>query len=89
MNRVILLLLAAGAVAIFLLSPRGWSLTNMPRIEALATLPETDKVEAALDGAEVTMVLPYLPGEAQARSTAALSRSQAAAWASPIARSAS
>src|SRR4051794_32893250 len=74
MNRVILLLLAAAAVGIFMLSPRGWSMANTPQIEEVATLPETAAVENALAGVAPNMILPYLPGEAQARSVAALSR---------------
>lgn len=74
MNRVILLLLAAGAVAVFMLSPRSWSMANTPRIEEVATLPETAAVEAALADTYPNLVLPYLPGEAQVRAVAALSR---------------
>ena len=74
MNRVILLLLAAGAVAVFMLSPRGWSMANTPRIEEVATLPETAAVETALADTYPNMVLPYLPGEAQMRAVAAPSR---------------
>jgi hypothetical protein len=68
MSRVILLVLAAGAVAVFMLSPRGWSMTDIPRIEALAALPDTEKVGNVLSGLDTGIVLPYLPGEARARS---------------------
>jgi hypothetical protein len=74
MNRIILLLLAAGIATVLLLSPRGWSMANTPRIEEVATLPETAAVETALADTYPNMILPYLPGEAQARSAAALSR---------------
>ena len=74
MNRVILLLLAAGAVAVFMLSPRSWSMANTPRIEEVATLPENAAVETALADTYPNMVLPYLPGEAQTRAVAALQR---------------
>ncbi|MEA3004350.1 MAG: hypothetical protein QOH81_3138 [Sphingomonadales bacterium] len=73
MNRVILLLLAAGMAAVLWLSPRSWSMTDTPRIETIAALPESDAVEAALASADSAIVLPYLPGEARARSAAARS----------------
>jgi hypothetical protein len=74
MNRVILLLLAAGVAAVLLLSPRSWSMTSLPRIQEVGTLPETPAVETALEGIYPAMVLPYLPGEARARSAAASTR---------------
>ncbi|MDB5691598.1 MAG: hypothetical protein JWO81_661 [Alphaproteobacteria bacterium] len=73
MNRVILILLAAGMAAVLWLSPRSWSMTDTPRIQAIATLPESDAVEAALSVVDTAIVLPYLPGEARDRSAAARS----------------
>jgi hypothetical protein len=74
MNRVILLLLAAGIAAVLLLSPRSWSMVNTPRIQEVAILPETTAVDTALEGIYPAMVLPYFPGEAGARAAASLTR---------------
>jgi hypothetical protein len=71
MNRVILLLLAAAMAAVLFLSPRGWSMTDTPRIQAIAALPESDALETILANADSAIILPYLPGEARARSAAA------------------
>jgi hypothetical protein len=74
MNRIILLLLAAGVAAVLVLSPRSWSMANTLRIQQVGILPETPAVDYALEGLYPAMVLPYLPGEAQARSVASLTR---------------
>jgi hypothetical protein len=73
MSRLILLLLAAAIVAVFLLSPRSWSMKDTPRVVEVATLPEAAG-DQVLAGVYPNMVLPYLEGEAEARMIASTVR---------------
>lgn len=75
--RIALGLLAAAYAVTFFLSEREWGLTNIPRVEEVDTLPETDRLAAVRRYTQIgSGLLPYLPRERARRAASVAEEGQ-------------